>query len=273
MMFLSEPQFSRQGWLRLLYEEIAGEYKMDKKTVGWQLLAVGLVLSLLLAACGATPSLANGSNSEEVITVTGVGRARGEPDMATLSVGVNVADEAIDSAVSESNETIAEITTVLESLGIDPADIQTTNFSIWGEEQWDPDTGQRREERLYRVDSTVQITVHQIDMLGEILSKVIDAGANNIYGLTFGIEDTSSLADQARAAALDHARAKAGNIAADLDLTLGEVVSVVDLSGGSPLPSFESAAYGLGGGGGEPPISEGAMVLAVTVQVSYQIDR
>ncbi|MFP3853197.1 MAG: SIMPL domain-containing protein, partial [Anaerolineales bacterium] len=205
--------------------------------------------------------------------VTGTGRARGEPDLATLNVGVNIADESISEAVEESNRTIAEITAAIQEHGVEPADIQTTNFGIWAEEQWDPETGQRLPDRLYRVDSTVQINVREVDRVGEILEASIQAGANNIYGLTFGLQDSSDLVAKAREAAIADAEAKAASIAEALGLELGQVVTVVDITGDFVSPVFESAAMGVGGGAGEPPISEGAMSVSASVQISFEIVR
>jgi uncharacterized protein YggE len=240
---------------------------------GWHSLALLLATTLLLSGCGVSPLAAADSASNEVITVSGIGYARAEPDKATLSVGVNYADEDIAQAVDQANATIDDITELLLSMGVEAEDIQTTNFSIWGEEQWDQETGQRRPEKLYRVDSNVQITIRQVEDIGKILQEVISAGANNIYGLTFGIADTSALADEARTAALADARRKAEAIANEVDVELGQVISVVDTSGGPVMPSFEGAAMGLGGGGGEPPISEGSMLVTVSVQMAYEIVR
>lgn len=231
------------------------------------------LLAVAMSGCSTASTVASSSPTARVITVSGLGNARGEPDLARLTIGVNVAEEEISEAVNESNRIIDDVTAVLRDLGVAESDIQTSNFSIWTEEQWDPETGQRREERLYRVDSTVQITVRQVDTVGEILQAAIDAGANNIYGLSFGIDDASGLAAEARLGALQNAREKAEAIAAELGVELGEVQSVIETSGGSPMPVFESAAMGLGGGGGEPPISEGSMTLSVNVQMSFAIDQ
>lgn len=236
------------------------------------LIAAAVLLGL--SACGSVPDAqAQSVGTDEIIQVTGTGRARGEPDLATLNVGVNIANESISDAVQQSNQTIAEITEAIQEHGVDPADIQTTNFSIWAEEQWDPDTGQRLPNRLYRVDSTVQINVRTVDSVGEILEASIQAGANNIYGLTFGLQDPSDLVADAREAAIADAQAKAASIAEALGLELGQVVSVMDLTGGFVYPVFESAAMGIGGGAGEPPINEGAMSVSASVQLSFAIVR
>jgi uncharacterized protein YggE len=212
-------------------------------------------------------------NATNTITVTGLGSAQGNPDQATVSVGMNISNENITMAVKESNDAIARITEVVKELGVEEDDIQTTNFSIWAEEQWDPETGQRKEEKLYRVDSTVQINVNDVEKIGEILEASITSGANNIFGLRFGFQDPSSLTAEARIGALDDAQQRAEQIAQELGVTLGEVQSVVEVSDGSVMPFFESAEFGMGGGGGEPPISEGSMTVTVSVQVTFKISR
>lgn len=238
---------------------------------GWTTLSI-LVLLLGVSLVSCAPQAGDTTEAPEVISVTGIGEARGNPDMATVTVGVNVSNRDIDEAVEESNRVIEAITQALSELGIPAEDIQTSNFSIWGEDQWDPETGQRLEEKLYRVDSTLQVNLHQVEDVGAVLAMAIQNGANNVYGLNFGIDDPSSLADEARKAAIQDARRRAEQIAQELGVTLGEVVSATEASGARVTPFFETA-MGMGGGGGEPPISEGQMTVSVSMSVSYAIER
>jgi uncharacterized protein YggE len=233
-----------------------------------------IVLALAIAGCSTvpgTPVSEASSNAADTITVTGFGKARSDPDRASVSVGVNIAFEDITRAVEESNNTIARITDAVVALGVEEADIQTTNFTIWAEEQWDQETGQRKEEKLYRVDSQIQIIVNDVEKIGKILETSIANGANNIYGLSFGIQDSSDLAAEARVLALEDARQRAEQIAQELSVTLGEVQLATEISGGWVQPFFETALYGIGGGGGEPPISEGSMTVTVSIDVTYKI--
>jgi len=240
-----------------------------RKQVG--LIVVAAVLVLTLAGCGAAPVAVTGGESVDTLTVTGVGESRSDPDMATLNAGVNVSNTSISDAVAESNKTIAAITDAVKALGVEDADIQTTNFNVWPEDVFDQNSGQTTGEKRYHVDSTVQINVRQIDSVSKILEAAIENGANNIYGLSFGMQDTSSLAEEARTAALADARNRAEQMASGLGVTLGAIHSVADTSGGSVYPVFQGAGYGIGGGGGSPPISEGQMTVSVNVTVSYQI--
>lgn len=243
---------------------------MNAKRGLWLVL---IVVALLLGACAPLGAGSASVADRETISVLGVGRAKGDPDVATISVGVAVVNEAIAEAVAESNQTMDDITQALLGMGIAEADIQSTNFSIWQEEIWDPETGQPTDGKRFHVDSTLQIILREVERVGEVLEISIENGANSIYGLSFGIDDTSDLASEARAAAIADARSRAEEIAAELGVELGEVLSISDQSG-QPYPMFEAAyGYGIGGGGGEPPISEGAMSINVSVSVSYAINR
>lgn len=247
--------------------------KTNKKSLSVLLL---IALALTIVGCSTAPGNSvseASSNTVDTITVSGFGQARANPDRASISVGVNVADEDIARAVEESNEIIARITDAVKGLGVLESDIQTTNFTIWAEDQWDPETGQRMEEKLYRVDSQIQIVVNDIEKVGSILETSIAKGANNIYGLSFGIQDSSDLATEARVLALEDAQQRAEQIAQELGVTLGEVQRATEISGGWVQPFFESAAYGIGGGGGEPPISEGSMSVTVSIDVTFKINR
>lgn len=228
------------------------------------------LLAVALAGCSPGAALAGPQPGMNTISVTGLGRAVGDPDMARVQVGVSVANEDVGAAVAQSNQVIAELLERLAEQGIAEQDIQTTNFSIWTEEQWDPETGQPREQRLYRVESTLQLTVREIDDLGSILETAIENGANNIHGLSFTIGDPAPLADEARAASLRDARQRAEAIAAELGLSLGRVLSVTEASGADVVPIAE-AARAMSGGAGEPPISEGSMSVSVSTEVVYEL--
>jgi len=232
-----------------------------------------IVLALLgAAAVAGCATLQDGDTGAETISVTGYGEARGNPDIATLNIGVNVGNSGIDAAVEESNETVARITAALTGLGILEADIQTTNFNVWREDIYSPETGQVTGEYRYHVDSSVQVNVREISRASEVLKVAIENGANNIYGPSFAIDNTDTLAAQARAAAVADARARAEQVAAELGVTLGEVMSVKEVSGGPVFAYFAGA--GLGGGGGEgPPISEGSLTVNIQLEISFAFVR
>lgn len=239
---------------------------------GWMTLLV--VISMIsLAGCGSLPvglPAASPSTGAETITVTGFGEANGNPDVLTVEVGVSVSSTDIAEAVASSNTTIEGITAALGELGIDEQDIQTTGFNVWPEDVYSQETGAPTGEKKYRVDSTLRVKVRQIDRAGAVLEAAIKNGANNIYGMNFGVQETTALAAQARTAAVADARVRAAQLADELGVTLGEVQRAAETSGG---PIYATYA-GLGiGGGSEVPISPGQITVSISVDVTFAIAR
>lgn len=238
------------------------------------ILPLAMITGLLLSSCstfGLTPGSYGGS-LVDTISVSGVGEAFGRPDLATVQVGVSVTNADVGDAVAESNARMEAITAALVEMGVSAGDIQSTNFSVWPEDRYDPQTGQPTGERVYHVDSTVVAKVRQIDRAGEAIEVALDAGANNVYGLGFSIDDTADLEAQARALAIEDARERAEQLAEEFGVGLGEVVTINEASYGPPM-TYSPAVGGMGGGGGAPPISEGTLALNVTVNVTYAIER
>jgi hypothetical protein len=142
---------------------------------------------------------------------------------------------------------------------------------VWPEDRYDPQTGQPTGERIYHVDSTVIAKIRQIDRAGEAIELALDAGANNVYGLSFGIDDTSALEAEARQLAIQDARERAEQLAEQFGVGLGKVLTINEAAYG-PVMTYPTA-FGMGGGEGAPPISEGALALNITVNVTYAIER
>jgi heat shock protein HslJ len=103
------------------------------------------------------------------------------------------------------------------------------------------------------------------------LDVAIEAGANSINGVTFQIEDPSSVESDARQSAVEDARAKAEELASLTDVGIGNVVSISEVVGGNGgyyQSNFESAAFDTGAGGGFAP---GELNLVMRLQIAYAI--
>jgi hypothetical protein len=121
------------------------------------------------------------------------------------------------------------------------------------------------------VNNQVNVIVRDVTKLGDVLDKVVAAGANNVYGVNFGVDDTTKLQSDARAQAFADAKARADSLAKLAGVTLGEVVSVSEVIGNAG-PMLESArmsvASGLGGGA---PIQPGELQVNLSIQVTFAI--
>jgi len=246
--------------------------RRNKRTLPIVLLALGLLAGMLAGCAGAGSTAGAGTQGYlDTISVTGFGEAVGTPDSGTIQLGFGTSSADIEQAMSASNSTLDKITQAVVALGIDPADVQTTNFSVWPEDRYDPMTGMPTGEKTFRVDNSISVKVRNLDLMPAVIQAALDNGANNLYGLNFLIEDTGPLAEQARAGAVADARSRAEQLAAELGASLGPARIASEVYNNSFGPMVE-AAYGLGGGGA-PSISEGSLTVNIQVDVTYDLVR
>lgn len=236
--------------------------------------ALAILFTLVLAGCGTTSSEVQGTSGYlDTVTVTGFGEAYGVPDMATIQFGYTKSDTTISVALAQANETVDRISAALVERGIAASDIQTTNFSVWPEDQYDPMTGLPTGERLYRVENTIQVVIRDIEMVAPVVEMALDQGANNVYGLTFGIADTNAIAVKARTAAVEDGRERAMQLADELGLGLGEARIANEIYDSGNYFDTPEYARGIGGGGGAPAINEGQLVVRVRVNITFDLVR
>ena len=88
----------------------------------------------------------------------------------------------------------------------------------------------------YEVTQSIVVKVRDLDKGPALISGAGERGATNISGLSFTIDDESTLQEEARAKAIADAQDKANKLAADLGM---KVVKVVGF--------YEEESYGYGG--------------------------
>jgi len=159
------------GWRVTLPNPGLGREEKKMKNVRGRFarsLWVGLLLigTLLLGACAGEEA----KTARTTITVVGVGESSGAPDTASIQLGVSLVDEDLSRAVQEAHATSGRITQAMLTAGLTEEDVRTTNYSIWREDVHDPQTGMPTGESRYHVDTTVEVVVHDVGRLGEIIS-------------------------------------------------------------------------------------------------------
>ncbi len=132
----------------------------------------------------------------------------------------------------DAGEALAENTTnanavrqALIAKGVEDADIQTSNFSIYQSINYSAAEGTEN-ETIFIVENTVSVVVRDLDALGEVLAAVVDQGANTIYGVTFDIENPEAAIAEARSLAIADARNQAEAIAEASGVQLGAISSL-----------------------------------------------
>jgi hypothetical protein len=226
-----------------------------------------LIAAVALSACSASVQL--GQTQPRTISVTGNSEVILVPDIAYVSIGVHSEADSAKAAVATNNTQTQAVIDAIKAQGIDEKDIQTTNFSVYQSEKYAP-TGESL-GTFFMADNTVNVTVRDVAKIGDILDASINAGANNIYGITFDVEDRETALASGRDQAMVNAEEQAEMLASAAGVTLGEVQSISYYSS-APVPVYyDSKMAGVGGGGQSVPISPGQLTLSASVSVVYGI--
>jgi uncharacterized protein YggE len=228
-----------------------------------------LAMALLLSACGPTTVNQAAPENLRTLNVNGVGQAYLTPDIAYIYVGVHTENPVASEAVAANTAQTTAVINALKDAGIADKDIRTTNFSIWPNQQYNPDGTMG--ETKYMVDNTVYVVVRDLEGLGDLLDSTITAGANSIQSIQFDVEDKSAALKEARAKAVEDAKVQAQELAEAAGLTLGDI-QTINFYDASPYPVFE----GKGGGAADTaaaavPIQPGQLTISVTVSLTYTL--
>ncbi len=233
-------------------------------------LGAAFALLLLAAACnGGRDTVIQSGNANSGISVSGSGEVHSDPDIAVISVGVEVREDTVAEARGRAAEAAQDVIDSLRDNGVDERDIRTVNFSIQPQFDFRGDGPARIVG--YIVTNTVEVTVRDIDTVGGLIDDAAQAGGDDvrIQNIRFEIEDPTELIEEARALAVADARTKAEQLADLNDVALGKPLSIVESGANGPVPVFrEAAAFA----DQSTPIQPGTTSVRVTVSVTFAID-
>lgn len=174
------------------------------------------------------------------IRVVGEGRITVQPDVATITLGVETENVELQKAQSENALIISEVIQALTNMGITKENIQTMNFTIFP--IYDFVDGQQS-FRGYRVEHMLRVTVDDISKVGMLVDAAVQAGANRFSNISFSVSNPTKFYREALEMAVNDATEKAQVIATSLNLTLNSTpVKIIEektrLEG--PIPFMES---------------------------------
>jgi uncharacterized protein len=229
-------------------------------------LAAVLILATLLAACGPSTITVQPQPPQRSITVTGTGMVTLTPDIAYISIGVHTQNASAKDATAENNTQAQAVMATIKGFGVAEKDIQTTNFSIYPQQQYDS-TG-KLTGILYVVDNTVYVTVRDLTKLGDLLDAVVSSGANNVNSIQFDVADKTAALSQARLAAVADARKQADELTKATSVSLGEVQTISYYDSTPPVAMQYAKAVTLDAAS-SVPVSAGSMQISTTVTIVY----
>ncbi len=230
----------------------------------------GVTRGSAASAQGVTGTPGPSDEEPSSVSVGGHGSVILEPDTASIVLGVDIIDTTLLAAQAQATEQMNAILKAVTDAGIAEKDVQTINYSVNLVRDFD-DEGNPTRVIEYQVSNQVSIKVRDLDTLGTLLDAVVKAGANNVYGISFFVDDPSEAASQARRLAVRDARAKADEMAAEVGMRIGRVLTMFESSAPPPAPQvFDARAAGQAASEAVP-VQTGTSEIAVDVQITYEL--
>lgn len=245
---------------------------MENRLLTTILAFTAMIAVLALAAVGLlrpaqTVTAQPGVSNMPQIVVIGTGEVKVEPDIATITIGVETKAPTTQEALAQNSAQAQAIIDRIRQLGVEAKDIQTTGLNIYPfyDEQGQNIIG-------YTVSNMVNVTIRNIAQAGDLIDQVVQVGANRLYGVSFGVSDTEAVMAQAREAAVANARARAEQMARASGASLGRVLFITENFGASPIPvPMMADAYGAPAARSAPPVQPGQQTYSATVQITFEL--
>jgi uncharacterized protein len=236
------------------------------------------IAGTLALALGATAAPAQETPPRErLLSVSGEGTVRAQPDMAVIALGVVSEAEQAAEALTANSESMSRIVAALKDGGMDSRDLQTAGFSVdpvYSQPPRDYDGSKPFKAEIvgYRVSNNLTLRVRALDKLGTILDQVVSLGANSISGPTLTVADPSPFEDQARRAAMKDALDKADLYAEAANVALGPIFRIEDGFVSAPQPMSPNVMMRMEAAAAPPvPIEGGELSFEAHVTVSWTL--
>ncbi len=185
---------------------------------------------LLLTSAGVTPAAAqtiapDARAEPRLITVTGEAEVNVVPDQVILTLGVETTNRQLRLAKNANDEIVKKVFAAAQGRGVAVKDIQTDYISI---EPRYRDSYEQRDFIGFFVRKTVVITLRDVAQFEDLLSDVLEAGANYVQGIQFRTTELRKYRDQARSLAIQAALEKAVALAQELGQQVGQPARITE---------------------------------------------
>lgn len=221
-----------------------------------------MLLSLFITDAGA-------SEEARLVTVSGSGEIRVEPDIAIVGVGVEERAPTVDEARRRVNETVQAVLALTRRQGIPQEQVASAALMVRPDYQWLPEN-RGRELLGYVVTRRMTIRLTEISGLGDLLEGVLKLGINQVDPPGFDTARRAEFERQALAAAALDARDRARVLADSLDMKIG-AVHRIDATGMPVVQPLQERAMAMASADEGGSYQVGEIRITGSVTASFEL--
>jgi uncharacterized protein YggE len=225
---------------------------------------------LAILAVPSSPALADDTRPRTV-SVSGQGEVAAQPDMARVTLGIEARRPTLAEARGTVTSTVDRVLALTRELKIDPKYVNATRLQVQPEYNWN-EKDRKRVLLGYVVSRQVEVELRDLDQLGPLLERAVDAGANQVGDAALDSSRRKELERQAMALAVQDARQNAEVLAHAAGVQLGAVRSLNASASPPPMPMYRMAAdMAAAAPRPEATYQAGDMKFAATVSAEYDL--
>ncbi len=219
------------------------------------------------------------------ITLTSTGKVTVIPDIATISFNIVKEDKQVSDISNETNKLMQGVIDYLKKQGVESKDIKTSQYTItptyedkcvYGTEIAPTISSSKTcSSKIsgYRITQSVSIKIRDFTKIDSIVGSLPGLGVNQISNVSFGIDDSEALQNQAKIEAINQIKTKAQMLSQSTGIRLGRIINISENNSyyyGVSEMSYSSAK--LRSDIATPaPIEPGSQDVSQTVSITYEI--
>lgn len=220
---------------------------------------------------------ANAFAEDRLIQVSGVAEKGMDPNMVSMTLEIWAKGSSAKQAQAAAAAQHKSVRQVLENFKIKKEDIQTENYALNPEYQWDQKT-QTNKMLGFKVVQSLNVTLRQIETAGQFLDalvsdkKTTDAGMN-VNSIVWDSDKRSQVEVAALGDAVRAAKVKAEEIAKAAGVKIKNVSRISHATGGV-RPMMENARFvkSMASDAAPTELSGGQVKVRVEVTAEYEIN-
>lgn len=196
-----------------------------------------LLIVTFLTACSST-------DKPKTVRVAGEGKVRTMPDRVILTIDISFVKPGMVDAVKETQQTVDNVTTILEQFGKKNIDIKTSSISANKNYEY---INNRNVFTGYQAAQSIDFVLNDIQRFTELTGKLLETKINSISQIQFGHSKADSLFREADLLAYDDALKSATKLCERAKVKLGKLCFITNTEASSN--SDQENVYGGTGNG------------------------
>jgi uncharacterized protein YggE len=239
--------------------------------------AFALAAAAVPFAAAAQSTNVNLAEKAPIVTLTVTESVEAAPDIVTVGTGVETRAPTAKQAMADNAQQMKSLIAALGKAGIAKKDIQTSGLRLNAQYDYsarNPDGTQAPPKFIgYEASNQLTVKLRDVKRAGELLDQMVAAGATNISGPNFTIDDPAPLLVQARGQAIKTAAAQAQYYAQQTGYRSARLISIAESNSGGMPPQPMMQRMKADSVMASTPIEPGQVASSVTVTVQYALEQ